>query len=365
MLKIIFSMLAVVSLSGYAKVDFKIDELSDDLQRPWGISHIGNGQMLITERDGDVRLYDGKTVLPALEGLPSVYNVGQGGLLDVYAHPDYVTNNYVYFTLGEGTATKNYTKLIRTKFNGVEFVDIKTLFMASPTKKQALHYAGRISFLPDNSLVFGVGDGYLYKEQAQQLDSHLGKIIRLYDDGSIPADNPFVGKDNIYPDIYSYGHRNPQGMFFDNKRQLLFSNEHGPKGGDEINIIRAGKNYGWPAITYGVDYSGDIISELTHKEGMEQPLLHWTPSIAPSSMLVYYGDMFPELNGHILTTALKFTQLRVVRLADQNGKVSVVTQEVYLKDRGERIRDIELDDLGRIYLITDNGKLLRLTKQTH
>lgn len=154
-------------------------------------------------------------------------------------------------------------------------------------------------------------------------------------------------------------------MFFDNKRQLLFSNEHGPKGGDEINIIRAGKNYGWPAITYGVDYSGDIISELTHKEGMEQPLLHWTPSIAPSSMLVYYGDMFPELNGHILTTALKFTQLRVVRLADQNGKVSVVTQEVYLKDRGERIRDIELDHLGRIYLITDNGKLLRLTKQTH
>ncbi|MBU2880986.1 PQQ-dependent sugar dehydrogenase [Psychrosphaera sp. B3R10] len=362
MLKMILSMLAVVSFYSHAEFDFKVDVLADDLQRPWGISHIGSGKMLITERDGDVRLYDGKTMLPALQGLPSVYNVGQGGLLDVYAHPNYASNKYVYFTFGEGTATKNYTKLIRTKFTGSEFVDVKTLFMASPTKKQALHYAGRISFLADNSMVFGVGDGYLYKEQAQELNSHLGKIIRLYDDGSIPADNPFIGKKKTLHEIYSYGHRNPQGMFFDNKRKILFSNEHGPKGGDEINIIQAGKNYGWPAITYGVDYSGDIISDLTHKAGMEQPLLQWTPSIAPSSMLVYYGAMFPDLNGHILATALKFTQMRVVRLNDKNGQVSVVKQEVYLKDRGERIRDIELDDVGRIYLITDSGKLLRLTK---
>lgn len=353
------------SSGGHSAFDFQLEVLSEDLQRPWGISHLGDGQMLITERHGSLRLFNGKHLSAAIPGVPDVYNAGQGGLLDVTAHPQFADNQLIYLTLSYGARSSNGTRLIRAQFNDNKLTQLKALFQAAPAKKQALHFAGRIAFLPDNTLVFGVGDGYTYKEHAQRLDSHLGKIIRLNDDGSVPADNPFVLTKGAKPEIYSYGHRNPQGVFFDHRRQRLFSNEHGPKGGDEINIIQPGLNYGWPAITYGIDYSGAVISELTHKDGMEQPLLQWTPSIAPSSMVVYYGSTFPELNGHILTTALKFTQLRVVALQGTGTEIQVKSQQVYLKEYGERIRDIELDELGRIYLITDSGKLWRLSKPTN
>lgn len=347
-----------------ASFEFTLETLSEDLDRPWGITHIGNNRLLITERDGGVRYYDSQQLKPAIDELPSVYNVGQGGLLDVIAHPNFANNQTLYFTMSRGSATNNGTHVIRAKWQDNTLSEIKTIFTPTPSKKQALHYSGRIAFMPDNSLVFAVGDGYLYMDDAQKLDSHLGKIVRIYDDGSVPADNPFVNQTGVLPEIYSYGHRNPQGMYFDHKRQLLFSNEHGPKGGDEVNLIKPGNNYGWPAITYGVDYSGDIISELTHKDGMEQPLLHWTPSIAPSALLVYYGKEFPALNGHVLTTALKFTQLRLIKLAGAAEQLKVVAQEVYLKEKGERIRDLEIDAQGRIYLITDSGKLWRLSAKS-
>lgn len=359
---------AGLGFSVAAKVQLQVETLNDSLERPWGLSHLGAGKMLITERNGDVRLYDGNSLSKPIEGLPSVYNVGQGGLLDVHAHPNFKQNNVVYFTLSTGSATKNRTELVRAKLVAGKLLDVETIFSAKPNKKQALHYSGRVEFLPDGTLVFAVGDGYLYMDHAQQSDSHLGKVVRLNEDGSVPKDNPFVNDSKYKPEIYTLGHRNPQGMFYDHKRGLLFSNEHGPKGGDEINIIQPGKNYGWPEITYGVDYSGDIISELTHKAGMEQPLLHWTPSIAPSSLLVYYGKEFPEFEGDILTTALKYTQIRHVKLSKVNklietqAKPKVLEQTVYLKERGERLRDIELDEEGRIYVITDSGKLWRISK---
>jgi len=357
--------LLLVSYSGLSQVafSFKLETLSNDLQRPWGIEVLADDSIVITERDGDIRAYKDGQLSKAISGLPRVYNAGQGGLLDVISHPNFADNNWVYFTMSVGSATKNATQLVRAKWNGADLKEVEILYRAAPNKKQAYHFAGRMSFLPDNSLVFGVGDGYFYKDEAQTLDNHLGKIIRLTDSGNVPVNNPFVNNKEAESAIYSYGHRNPQGMFYDKRRGVLFSNEHGPKGGDEINIIRAGLNYGWPAITYGVDYSGAVISDFTHKPGMEQPLFQWTPSIAPSSMLVYYGDEFPQLKGHILTTTLKYQELRLVELKGKQANLSVGGQQTFLKGRGERIRDIDIDSQGRIYLVTDSGLLWRISKK--
>jgi aldose sugar dehydrogenase len=263
----------------------------------------------------------------------------------------------------------------------IQFEDIKILFRANPMKAATYHFAGRLAFLADKTIVFGVGDGYSYMDDAQDLSSHLGKIIRLNDDGSVPKDNPYVGVKNALPEIYSYGHRNPQGLFYDVEQNVLFSNEHGPKGGDEVNIIKPKLNYGWPEITYGIDYTGFEITPHQTKPGMETPLVNWTPSIAPSSIIVYRGQAFPKLNGLLLNTALKYREIRVVKLGkaqanqaqSKNGKTlienksnlshsnyTLITQKTLLKDKNERLRDIAIDNSGLIYLITDSGKLLQI-----
>ena len=368
MIKAILYILFVFSVFAQAKVDIQVSVLAQGMERPWGVASLPDGTLVITERNGQLRLWQDNQLSNPIKGLPSVYSAGQGGLLDVKAHPNFIDNQFLYFTYAKGTNTRNATYLARAKLLDNKLVEFEVLFKANPDKKQAYHFSGRIEFLPDTTLVFAVGDGYFYKDDAQLLSNHLGKVIRLNDDGSVPQDNPFVKSKTVKSEIFSYGHRNPQGMYYDKKRQILFSNEHGPKGGDEINILSAGLNYGWPIITYGIDYSGDIISEITHKEGMEQPLLQWTPSIAPSSLLVYYGNEFPEFNGHILTTALKYQQLRLVKLqdmkieSDQKSAVKVVEQETYLASFSERLRDIEIGKFGELYIVTDSGKLLKLTK---
>lgn len=341
----------------------KVTELAGGLERPWAVAQLPDGSLLITERNGQLRWFQNGKLSTPISGLPEVFNQGQGGLLDVKPHPDFANNSLVYFTYAKGTRDSNSTYLSRAKFNNGKLLDVEQIFQAAPFKKSSYHYSGRIEFLPDGTLIFAVGDGYAYKDDAQKLDNHFGKTIRLNPDGSIPANNPYVKTNDAKSEIYSYGHRNPQGMYYDTKRKILFSNEHGPKGGDEINIIEPTVNYGWPVITYGVDYSGAIISDLTHKEGMQQPLLQWTPSIAPSSMLVYYGDEFPEFQGHILTTTLKYKELRLIKLSKGKGKVKVLGQESYLKDKYGRLRDIEIGHNGILYLVTDEGLLLRLANQ--
>lgn len=342
----------------------KITTLATGLQKPWGLTRLPNGDLIITERNGQLRRWDGSSLSKAFSGLPEVLYIGQGGLLDVKAHPDFVTNKTLYFTYSAGTNQQNGTYLAKATLENNGLKNVEVLFKPQLMKQGGYHYAGRIEFLEDNSLIFGIGDGYSYKEHAQKLDSHLGKLIRLNPDGQVPKDNPFINQANALPELYSYGHRNPQGLSFDVKRKILFSNEHGPKGGDEINIIEPKRNYGWPAITYGVDYSGEIISEHTSKPKMEQPLVNWTPSIAPSSMVVYYGDAFSQLNGHLLNTTLKYQELRIVELAGENANnIKVKSQSTHLKHLGERIRDIELDENGNIYLLTDSGKLLKLSKK--
>lgn len=360
--KITALLLALTAFTSSAKVDIKVTELASGLERPWAVAYLGQNSLLITERNGQLRWFNKGKLSKPIDGLPKVFNAGQGGLLDVKPHPDFASNSLVYFTYAKGTSDKNATYLARAKFTDGKLGEVEELFMASPEKENAYHFSGRIEFLPDGTLIFAVGDGYFYKDKAQTLDTHFGKTIRLNADGTIPADNPFVDNKGAKGEVYSYGHRNPQGMYYDQERKILFSNEHGPKGGDEINIIKPAVNYGWPAITYGVDYSGEIISELTHKEGMAQPLLQWTPSIAPSSIMVYYGKEFPEFDGHILTTTLKYKELRLVKLSQQQGEVKVLGQETYLKDKFGRLRDIEIGKGGELYLVTDGGLLLQLNK---
>lgn len=380
----------------------KVSIIFDGLHKPWGIAALPNERFIITERNGALRIWDNQTSTMSnankqLED--SVYESGQGGMLDVIAHPKFAENHWVYVTFASGHKFSNGTTLVRAKIVlnesqpsnnksskafGFELTDIKILFRATPQKAATYHFAGRMAFLPDQTLVFGVGDGYSYMDDAQKLDSHLGKIIRLNDDGSVPADNPFIKTKGALPEIYSYGHRNPQGLFYDDQRELLFSNEHGPKGGDEINIIKPKLNYGWPKITYGIDYTGFEITPHHQMKGLESPLVNWTPSIAPGSMLVYSGKEFPEFKGQLVNTALKYREMRVVALkpsensnskgsAENVGKTGELvskshsglmldSEQTFLKSFDERLRDITEDTQGRLLLLTDSGKLIRLSK---
>lgn len=360
--------------------------LFEGLHKPWGIAHLSSELFLITERNGDVRLWNNATGIMSAANRQfsdSVYESGQGGMLDVIAHPDYAENQWVYFTFASGHKFSNGTTLARAKLNisqksktaSFTFENIEILFRATPQKAATYHFAGRMAFLPDSTLVFGVGDGYSYMDDAQKLDSHLGKIIRLKDNGEVPSDNPYIKMEGALPEIYSIGHRNPQGLFYDKDRKLLFSNEHGPKGGDEINIIKPKLNYGWPKITYGIDYSGLEITPHKTMSGLESPLVNWTPSIAPGSLLVYSGSEFPEFQNKLINTALKYQEMRVVALrnTDENKSESndskshsgleLLSERTYLKNLKERLRDIVEDEQGRLLIVTDSGKLVRLSKQ--
>ncbi|GAB2994611.1 PQQ-dependent sugar dehydrogenase [Psychrosphaera aestuarii] len=374
--------------SSLSPVDVKLNTttLYEGLHKPWGIAHLSSELFLITERNGEVRLWNNATGIMSKANsqfTDSVYESGQGGMLDVIAHPDYADNQWVYFTFASGHKFSNGTTLARAKLNintqpkatNFTFENIEILFRATPQKAATYHFAGRMAFLPDTTLVFGVGDGYSYMDDAQKLDSHLGKILRLKDNGEVPSDNPYIKTDGALPEIYSIGHRNPQGLFYDKHRKLLFSNEHGPKGGDEINIIKPKLNYGWPKITYGIDYSGLEITPHNTMQGLESPLVNWTPSIAPGSLLIYSGEEFPEFKNTLITTALKYQEMRVVKLAEKNestpeSQVSIShsglelsSEQTYLKNLKERLRDVVEDEQGRLLIVTDSGKLIRLSKQ--
>lgn len=354
------------NLYAQSKAPFKVDVLADGLERPWAVSQKSDGQLVITERNGNLRIYNKQGLSKPIAVPDKIYNAGQGGMLDV-TERNIDGVDWLYMSYASGDNDNNQLVVSRAQLVNSQLENFQVIFKASPIKKGGYHFAGRITFLPDNSLIFGVGDGYSYMKQAQTLDNHFGKLVRINHDGSVPEDNPFYTQAKQSPKqylatTYSYGHRNPQGMFYDEKRNIVFSHEHGPKGGDEINIILPGKNYGWPEITYGVDYSGEIISDLTHKEGMEQPILQWTPSIAPSSMLVYDGEMFPQFKGHLLVTTLKYRELRLVEILDSDNGVKMGEQTIYMKDVGERLRDIEQGQRGELYIVTDAGQLLKLSK---
>ena len=343
--------------------DFTLITITQGLEYPWGLDFLPNGAMLVTEsKRPALRLVtkDGTLDSRPITGLPSnISTAGQGGLLDVAVHPNFTQNQWIYLSYaGQGQGGVG-TEVVRGRLNLGQYhlEEVKLLFSAAPKTAGAAHYGSRLVFAADGTLFITVGERYHYLHEAQNPTNHLGSVIRLHDDGTIPPDNPFVAQPEYRPEIYSYGHRNPQGLALRNDG-VMWLHEHGPRGGDEVNILdTAGANYGWPRITYGIDYSGAIISDQTHHTGMEQPIVYWVPSIAPSGMMFYTGDQFPRWKGNIFIGALRGTHIR--RLVLQGNRV--VTQEVLLPDYA-RIRDVINGPEGYVYFITDesDGKILHL-----
>lgn len=340
--------------------DFSVETLAEGLDHPWSLAFLPDGGLLITERAGRLRLFeDGRLQPEPIAGVPEVSARGQGGLFDVVLHPDFAANNLVYLAYAGAEGGEAGTEVARARFDGSRLQDVEVIFRARPKTPGTAHYGGRLAFGPDGKLYVTLGDRRSYMREAQSLGSHLGGILRLEDDGSVPADNLFVGQDGALPEIFTYGHRNVQGLAVHPQSGAVWSHEHGPRGGDEVNVLTPGANYGWPAITHGIDYSGAIISEKSAAPGMEQPLVYWVPSIAPSGMAFYQGDLFPEWRGDLFVGALAGRHLRRLELDGQR----VVGQEQLLGDLGERIRDVRSGPDGHLYLLTDssNGRLLRLT----
>jgi glucose/arabinose dehydrogenase len=339
---------------------FKVTEIATGLDHPWSMAFLPDGSMLVTERVGRLRLIKGGSLLQQpIAGVPPVHTGSQAGLFDIVLHPGFAQNKIVYLTYASGTKAANGTRVARARFDGAGLEDLTVIFTALPLKGTDNHYGGRMAFLSDGTFVLSVGEGFEYREKAQDLSSDLGKIVRLNDDGSVPRDNPFLGKASVRPEIYTWGHRNPQGLVFDAQSGRIYETEHGPRGGDELNIIVAHKNYGWPVITYGMDYSGAYVSPYTQRAGLEQPVIYWTPSIAPSGLAMYRGDKFPQWKGDLFAGALAFKHLRRIHL---DGRGNVVEQEQLLNDLHWRIRDVRAAPDGFIYVCTDetDGRVLRL-----
>lgn len=351
-----------LSFSAYEPLtpdDYTMTQIADSLDHPWSLAFLPDGRLLVTERSGQLRIIDNGKVSAPVAGVPEVFAESQGGLFDVVLHPDHETNGWLYISYAHGTEAANATRLARARLEGDALVDVTVLFTASPWKDTPVHYGGRMAFLPDKTMLLAIGDGFDYREQAQRNDNHLGTIVRLNDDGSVPADNPFIDDETALPEIWSYGHRNPQAIVIHPYTGTILSNEHGPAGGDEVNLLQPGTNYGWPIATFGDDYSGAAISPFTHYPGTRQPVLHWTPSIAPAGMAIGHGDAFPSLRGDWLVAALKAREVRRVHIDDDQ----TVTQQSLFTEPGMRIRDIRVAPDGSLYLLTDssNGKVFHVT----
>ena len=337
----------------------RIVPITDGLEHPWCMAFLPGGDMLISERPGRLRvLRDGELLPDAVPGLPEIRAIRQGGLLDLALHPDFESNRLLYFSYAANQRGGVTTHVARGRFEDDALHDVEVLFVAEPASNNGRHFGSRLLFDRDGYLYITVGDrGDM--DRAQDLNDHAGTTIRLHDDGRVPEDNPFVGRGDARPEIYTYGNRNAQGMALHPETGRVWQNEHGPRGGDELNLIRAGVNYGWPVITHGIDYSGATIGEgITEKEGMEQPVHHWTPSIAPSGMTFYTGDVFPGWRGNVLVGALAHTH--VARLVMDGDRV--VDEEPMFREMSQRIRDVRQGPDGYLYLLTDhnNGRLLRL-----
>jgi len=338
------------------QADFGLVKEVDGLDHPWAMVFLPDGDMLISERPGRMLLYSGAG-LKAVTGLPDIYAYGQGGLLDIALHPQFAQNRWVYFTSSAAGPGGAGTALYRARLEGTRLIDGEQLYRLPRLTGTSRHFGSRIVFGKDGYLYMSIGDrGDRFR--AQRLDDAAGSTLRLNPDGSIPDENPFTRRRGALPEIYSYGHRNAQGMAVHPQTGEIWQHEHGPRGGDEVNIIRPGANYGWPKVTYGEEYAGGEIGMGDDAPEYESPLIHWTPSIAPSGMSFYTGNLFPEWQGDVFVGALAGRHLRRLELEGSR----VVKQEVLLKNRIGRIRDVEVGPQGKLWLLTDedNGTLYRL-----
>jgi aldose sugar dehydrogenase len=339
------------------KQAFVIDTITTSLANPWGIAFLPDGRILITERSGKILVVkDDKLLDEQIENVPDVYVHGQGGLLDIQLHPDYAENGWIYVSYAKPGEGGGGTTIARAKLDGNKLTGLQELFSAQPFTDAEVHFGSRIVFDGKGYMYFSSGERGT-KENAQNLGNHLGKIMRLRDDGQIPSDNPFAGTIGAKSEIWSYGHRNPQGLVYDHTTQTLYDVEHGPRGGDELNKVEKGKNYGWPVITFGINYDGTPITDINHKDGMEQPLWYWTPSIAPCGAILVTSDKFPKWKNNLLVGALAHTHVARVEL--ENGKY--VGQEKLL-DKIGRVRAIGQSPEGLIYVLTEGpGMLVKLS----
>lgn len=361
------AVLAALAGSAQAQTTVRAEVLARGLDHPWALAFVDGGRMLVTERPGRLRLVepDGR-VGPPIEGVPAVDAVGQGGLLDVITDSGFATNRRIYFCFAEPAASGggNSTALATARLSddGRRLEQVRVIFSQIPKVSSRLHFGCRIVEAPDGHLFLALGDRFQRMRDAQTLDNHHGKVVRLRKDGSSPPDNPLLRQSGAMPEIWSWGHRNPQGATWGPDGRLWVI-EHGPQGGDEINRPEAGKNYGWPVITFGENYGGGAIGEgLTARPGMEQPLHHWTPSIAPSGMAFLRSDRYGTAwQGNLFVGSLKFRYL--ARLELQNGRV--VREERLLPQLGQRVRDVRQGPDGLLYLLTDenDGQLLRAVPQ--
>jgi len=339
---------------------FRMVTLVEGLAYPWSLAFLPDGRMLVTERPGRLRVVskDFRLDPRPVEGVPQVAATGQGGMFDVVLHPKYAENGWIYLAYNGRGDGGHGTELARAKLDGHRLTQPQVLFRMEPKSSGGQHFGGRIVFDRAGHVFLTLGDRG-DRDRAQRLDDHAGSVIRLHDDGRVPADNPFVKKPGTKSEKFTLGNRNMQGAALNPKTGELWTHEHGPQGGDEINVIRSGRNYGWPVITYGVNYGiGTRIGEGTHKAGMEQPLHKWVPSIAPSGMAFYDGDRFPNWRGNLLVGALRDEML--VRLELDGEKVT--KEERLIRDAIGRIRDVRVGPDGYVYLLTDdrNGVLARL-----
>lgn len=335
------------------KLSIKIDTLHTGLQNPWGMTWISGDRMLITERKGEILIFEkDKFTSTKVSGLPAMYVNGQAGLLDITIHPNYAQNGWIYISYAKVVPGGGATSIARFKLNGSNVTDFQDLIVTTPGWNGGTHYGSRIVFDSSNFLYFSNGERNTMAN-AQDLSNSHGKIHRIKDDGSIPTDNPFVSTPGAIPSIWTYGNRNPQGMIYDQKNNRIWSVEHGPQGGDELNIIEKGKNYGWPVITYGINYNGTPITTITSKDGMEQPIHYWVPSIATCGMTLVTSDRYPEWNGNILVAALAKQHIARIELS---GK-TYSKEETLFQNIG-RVRQVSQSPDGYLYAITEGTGLL-------
>lgn len=334
---------------------YQVDTLASGLDKPWSIAAIGDDAFLVTEKSGRLVHLAASGEITAIAGVPEVYFANQGGLLEVLPDPAFASNKVVYLSYAGGDKGANRTTVVRGTLTGATLTNLQTVLEVTPDKEGPAHYGGKLAFLPDGTLLLSVGEGFKYREQAQNLEWELGKLLRVKPDGTAPADNPFP---ESAPRVFSYGHRNPQGLVYDPETDRILMMEHGPKGGDELNHVVAGRNYGWPAITYGVDYSGAVISPFTEADGMEQPMKYWVPSIGPSGLAIYRGDMFPEWQGDLLLGSLINKEMR--RLALDGD--AVVEDEAIFPEISGRVRDVRVLSDGSIVALTDEGDVFLISR---
>jgi len=337
----------------------KLDTVLSNIGNPWGMAFLPNGEFLLTIQSGEMYRVSNNGSKQAIQGVPKVLYKGQGGLLDVEVHPNFESNRWIYLSYSKPNTNNDSeatTAIFRAKLNDNRLEEGKDIFIAKPYVSTRHHYGSRIEFDREGYLYFSVGDRGRRDDHPQYLTNDCGKIHRIKEDGSIPEDNPFAKDKNAESSIYSYGHRNPQGVAMNPVSGQIWTHEHGPKGGDEVNIIEAGNNYGWPVISYGINYSGTRFTDLIKKEGMEQPLTYWVPSIAPCGMTFITGNRYPEWEGDLLVGSLKYDYIDLCEVKGDN----IISQEPILKNIG-RVRNVALSDDGYIYVAVENpGFVFRL-----